>query len=200
MPWANDGGDAWNSTRCTPLDPMPGLPGDPCIVEGTNVSGIDSCALGSQCWNVDPETNTGECVANCDGSEANPVCPDGLACFLAFEGYIHLCLPSCDPLAQSCAPGFSCRQASDGPYPESFACVADDLPGLSLVYGSECMGVLQCAPGLVCLPGEHVGGCVDDCCTTLCDPAAPQPCLEADVGQTCLPYPDVPGLGFCGFP
>src|SRR5689334_19955710 len=43
MPWANDGGNSWNATRCTPLAEDPNGIGEPCTVEGSPVTGIDDC-------------------------------------------------------------------------------------------------------------------------------------------------------------
>src|SRR5690349_13167900 len=33
MPWANDGGNAWNATRCSPIAPDAHAPGESCTVE-----------------------------------------------------------------------------------------------------------------------------------------------------------------------
>ncbi|MEM6295073.1 MAG: hypothetical protein AAGA54_27630, partial [Myxococcota bacterium] len=46
-PWANDGGDEWNAVRCTPLSERPDAQGEPCTVEGADVSGVDSCDEGT---------------------------------------------------------------------------------------------------------------------------------------------------------
>ncbi len=40
MPWANDGGNAWVSARCSPLDPDPVEPGGACTMQGSPVSGV----------------------------------------------------------------------------------------------------------------------------------------------------------------
>ena len=114
MPWANDGGGAWNATRCTAVDDSAGQPGDECIVEGSGVSGIDSCDLGVMCWDVDPETNVGTCVAMCTGDEANPICEDpATTCTIANNGAIVLCLPTCDPLLQDCGDDQGCYPIDD---------------------------------------------------------------------------------------
>ena len=97
MPWANDGGPRWNATRCSPLDPASDQPGDPCLVEGSAVSGIDTCVISSMCWDVDPDTNAGTCVAFCGGSEANPICDEGLTCMSGYLGTVNVCVPTCDP-------------------------------------------------------------------------------------------------------
>ena len=108
MPWANDGGNSWNATKCTPLDPNPQQPGDACAVEGSGVSGVDNCAVSSMCWDVDPETNQGICVAFCSGNETESFCDDpGTECTILNDGTLILCLATCDPVLQDCeAKGF----------------------------------------------------------------------------------------------
>jgi len=112
MPWANDGGEIWNASRCSPIAPDPGSPGDPCIVEGSAVSGIDTCVLGSMCFYVDPETNEGSCVEVCSNSEDAPVCLEG-TCLVQFEGALPLCFETCDPKVASCAKDEACEPVSD---------------------------------------------------------------------------------------
>jgi len=98
LPWANDGGKSWNAPRCSPLDPHPRAPGEPCMVEGSAFTGIDDCELGAMCWNVDAETNEGECVAFCDGTPDNAVCDDpDTTCVMSHEGVLNLCLPEPPP-------------------------------------------------------------------------------------------------------
>ncbi len=42
MPWANDGGNTWNATRCTPIDDDPRSVGEPCtVVESGGVSAAE---------------------------------------------------------------------------------------------------------------------------------------------------------------
>jgi hypothetical protein len=203
MPWANDGGNSWNASRCTPIDPRPAAIGDPCVVEGSGVSGIDDCDISAMCWGVDPDTLDGVCVGFCIGSEANAVCNDGLTCFSGFEGKINLCLPPCDPLGSSCAADETCGQyfyaASFDPT-DPFACLPIP-PFESQPYGAPC-GLLQlCDAGHVCVEAPHVPGCADlGCCTTVGDIAAPPVC--PDVTQSCIPFDDeaMEGPCFCGVP
>ena len=181
MPWANDGGGAWNAARCSPLDPAPAQPGDECTVEGSGVSGIDNCALSSMCWDVDPETNAGTCIAFCMGSEANPICEDpSTNCVIANEGTLILCLPSCDPLLQDCAEGQACYPVGD-----DFAC-APDASGEQGVYGDACEFLNVCDPGMFCAGAEGVPGCVGSsgCCSPLCDFTDP------DASAACPGAPD----------
>jgi len=111
-PWANDGGDIWNASRCSPIAPDPGSPADPCVVEGSGVSGIDTCVLGSMCFYVDPETNEGTCVEMCGGSEDDPTCLEG-TCISQYDGGLPLCFETCDPKAPTCAKGESCQPVDD---------------------------------------------------------------------------------------
>jgi hypothetical protein len=143
MPWSNDG-STWNATRCSALDPAAAQPGDECTVEGSGVSGIDNCALGSMCWDVD-ENNMGVCVAFCMGTAANPVCENpNESCTIANEGVVILCLPNCDPLLQECQEGSACYPVND-----AFVC-GPDVSGELGAYGDACEFINVCDPGLFC--------------------------------------------------
>ena len=185
MPWANDGGSAWNATRCSPIAENPAGVGEPCVVEGSGVSGIDDCELGAMCWYVDPETNEGTCVALCVGTPENPMCEQPATYCAQSSGPLALCLPTCNPLSpedchegQTCIPGFS-----------DFTCAP--IPGDTTGYGEPCEFINECAPGLACLDGETVG-CEDaSCCAAFCDLTAGNPnpsCPDAAMGQTCVPW------------
>ncbi|MCX4242327.1 ribulose phosphate epimerase [Paraliomyxa miuraensis] len=210
MPWANDGGSAWNATRCSPIAMNPGQPGDECTVEGSGTSGIDDCDLGSMCWDVDPETNVGTCVAMCTGDESNPICEDpDTSCAIANDGAIVLCLPNCDPILQDCAEGQACY-----PIQDAWSC-APDASGESGVYGDPCEFINVCDPGLICLgagavpPGEACEGAAG-CCTEVCDltdPTGDAQCSGQAGGQTCQPWyeegsapPGYEDVGACALP
>lgn len=206
MPWANDGGNAWNDSRCTSLDAAPGQPGDPCMVEGSGVSGFDTCDVGSMCWNVDEE-NAGTCIALCSGSPEAGLCDNPTtSCSIFNEGFLPLCLPSCDPLLQNCAPGEACYPAQD-----AFSC-APDASGPELGgYGAPCEFLNACDPGLLCADAGAVPGCdASGCCTDFCDISAAQPaadCGGVSGGQDCVSaFPEgqvLPGyedVGFCAIP
>lgn len=111
-PWANDGGDIWNANRCTPLDPTPAAPGEPCTAEGSGFSGIDSCALGAMCFYVDAKTDEGVCIEMCTNSEEAPVCLEG-TCIVQFDGVLPLCFETCDPEVASCAKDEACEPVAD---------------------------------------------------------------------------------------
>jgi hypothetical protein len=183
-PWANDGGDVWNHVKCVPLDPSPNLPGETCVVEGSGVSGVDSCALGSMCWDVDPETNEGTCVPLCTGTEANIQCPEeDQTCVIGNEGNIRLCLPACDPRdPTACAEGDGCYPTWDG-----FACLpfgAQVLSDHPTDFG--CDFPASCEPGTLCYADEVSPQCDDPpCCADWCDTEDPDPC---PAGGMCTPF------------
>jgi hypothetical protein len=199
MPWANDGGEVWNATRCSPVADDPAGVGEPCMVEGSGTSGIDSCDYGAMCWDVDPETNEGTCVPFCMGEETNPTCPEGSVCAISNEGVLILCLPTCDPLLQSCPDGQACV-----PWSDTFICVPHESEGAGGP-GDPCEFVDACEPGLVCMT-ELVPDCMAaGCCTALCDLTDPMPpCLPEHV---CMPWfepgtapPGLENVGVCALP
>lgn len=201
VPWANDGGDTWNATRCVELDPDPVAVGDTCLAETSGVSGVDDCGIGAMCWGVDPVTLEGTCVAMCSGSEANPQCGEGETCFIAMEGVLVLCLPSCDPLAPDCAPDEACMREADDDFDDDVFVCLPTPPFATLGYGEACTELLTCGSGLACVSSEHVPDCVERCCTTLGDLAQSPTC--PDPSQTCIPLDDTmptEGLCFCGVP
>ena len=206
MPWANDGGSAWNATRCSPLDDAPGQAGDECSVEGSGVSGLDDCDLGVMCWDVDPETNLGTCAAMCQGDQANPICEDpDTTCVIANEGAIVLCLPICHPLTQDCPDGQACY-----PINNDFAC-APNVAGEGGVHGDPCEFVNVCQIGLACVNPDLFTNCPSGgCCSSYCDatnPGADADCMALDAGQSCIEWyaegeapPGYDDTGICGIP
>ena len=205
MPWSNDGGGAWNATRCSPISDNPGQPGDECTVEGSGTSGIDDCDIGSMCWDVDAETNVGTCVAMCTGDEANPICEDpDTTCSIANDGAIVLCLPACDPLLQDCADGQACYPIND-----AWAC-APDASGEMGAAGDPCEFINVCSPGNICLGAaawpdcQGSAGCYSPVCD-LSDPSGDAQCPGA--GQACEPWyeegsapPGYEEVGACALP
>ena len=185
MPWANDGGDRWTAHRCSPIFDDPDAIGESCTVEGSGVTGFDSCELATMCWDVDPETLEGTCVPLCAGDETDPQCPAPTECLVADYGELAVCLPTCDPLGLDCDPGDLCV-----PNLDRFFCVPprEDAPA-----GGPCEYFDGCAPGLVCLDSETVAPSCDPglsgCCTPYCDLSAPDPaagCFEP--GQECAAW------------
>ncbi len=171
--WANDGGNAWNATRCVPVVPDPDGVGESCTVTGSAVSGIDSCDVGAMCWDVDSETNTGVCRAFCSGSEVDPACQPDHWCTLTAEGVLTICLPTCDPLGQDCPPEQGCYGIGD-----TFTC-APDASGKAGEFGDPCEFINACSPGLSCLSPDSFPGCKStSCCTEYCDITSADPCPD----------------------
>jgi hypothetical protein len=198
--WANDGGSSWNATKCVPVMPEPDAESEPCIVYGESWSGLDSCELGSFCWDMDPETGFGLCVAFCVGSEANPTCADPDKSCVGKD--FMLCLPVCSPIDQDCPVGCACYPVND-----EFQCFPVATEDDSGHYGDECEFVNVCQPGLFCANPEAVPACVSSgCCSRFCDLAAPD-CPAVDEGVECVPWyeegqaaPGLDNVGACAIP
>jgi hypothetical protein len=195
MPWDNMGGNAWNATRCTPLAHDPKGVGEPCTVEDNAVSGIDDCEARAVCWDVDPETNMGVCVAMCTGSESRPTCDDPCEyCQLTGEGVLILCHPTCDPVLQDCDEGSACYPV-DGA--EVFRCTPDAGGDMGAL-GDPCEFINTCDPGLFCahpdlVPAAFLHDCGGEpgCCTPLCDATAATPCPQPGLETAeCIPWFD----------
>lgn len=189
-PWANDGGIAWNATRCVPVAADPAGPGEPCHVEDATLSGLDDCEFGSMCWDADPETLEGWCISFCI-SEHTPSCEDPANVCKVNEDVLALCFPGCNPLdTDPCPDGQGCY-TNEG---ESFLCTADasdDGGGLF----EPCAAPNDCDPGRVCVLSDTIAACTDaaeGCCSTWCDLYAP----DCPTDTACTPYfsEDVPGL------
>ena len=195
-PWANDGSEVFNSATCSPVDPDPARPGDPCTVEGSPVSGIDSCDVSTMCWGVDPQTLLGECVAFCMGSEDDPVCDDpSTDCFLAPESFVAVCVPQCHPFEAECAEGEGCWPDDNG----SWGC----LPaGVGLRAWDHQVSSL-CAPGSVDVDADLVSTCdpsAELCCTPLCDLNTAMPTCADGLVCVSFYYRAAPGyedVGVC---
>jgi hypothetical protein len=198
--WANDGGDTWNSVRCSDLDPTPMPVGASCVAQDSPVSGFDDCDLGAFCWDVDPVTLEGTCVPLCTGSEANPMCADGSSCYYAFDGVLNLCLPSCDPLAPNCSEDEVCASEGYGVFFSLFVCLPTPRFEPQALGESCAEDFLVCDDGLACVEPEHVPGCAGLGCCTLVGELSQMP-LCPDASQTCIPFDDTmpdTGLCYCG--
>jgi hypothetical protein len=183
------------------------LPDEPCMAFGENpgLSGLDDCAKGSMCWNVDWQTQQGYCIGFCFGSPNDPMCDETHACWVA-GGALALCFVACDPVlaAVDClAQNETCIDVSSGPNP--FGCVLDGS-GSDGQYGDLCAYENSCDPGLFCAAKEDVPGCpMSGCCSEFCDVNAPNMCAGA--GQVCEPWnyygmapPGYEHVGGCGLP
>ncbi|MBC8074201.1 MAG: hypothetical protein IAG13_38130 [Deltaproteobacteria bacterium] len=182
-PWANDGGGSWNATRCSPLSDAPVALGGACTVEGSGVSGVDNCEVGSMCWGVDADTLMGECVELCSCTPETPVCnTPNTACVITNQGALALCLGVCNPLdPEACEDGSGCFAVG-----ELFHCAAD-ASGSEGAPGDPCAFVNACDPGSFCAGAALVPGCAGSvgCCSAFCSVEAGDGCLA---GQECLPW------------
>ncbi len=171
VPIANDGGNSWNALACRPIVDDPDAPGEPCsITMGSGVDGYDTCEKHAMCWDVDPDTNLGKCVALCIGGEATPTClkPDAV-CSIGAEGALALCLPSCNPLLQDCAEAEGCYPGDNG-----FVCVPSAPQEGGGTLGATCEYTNACLPGLYCgLGGAFCPKGAARCCLPFCDVTAP---------------------------
>jgi hypothetical protein len=182
-PWANDGGNSWNSTHCWAVAEAPAQLGDACVVEGSGVSGVDDCDVGLMCWAVDPETNMGTCIELCGCGPDAPTCSGGgTVCTISNAGVLPICLPTCDPLDPSvCADGQGCYRSGD-----TFMC-APDASGTDGSLGDPCAYINTCDPGLFCASADFVPGCfsTSGCCTEFCDLDEANDCTIP--GTECVP-------------
>jgi hypothetical protein len=208
MPWANDGGNAWNASRCSPVSRDAVPPGGTCTVEGSAVTGIDDCIEGSMCWGVDPKTLQGTCIDLCYYENfPRQGCDEPTVCLPLNEGYVPLCGTPCNPLQpEPCPAGEACRNvAVDG----GFYCLP--LVGGQLLDSSEFCDEATCLPSQVCAGTDLLPACATDrCCTELCDlgdPGADAQCAAIDPMLVCAPLYE-PGtapaglelVGLCALP
>jgi hypothetical protein len=196
MPYSDDGGSAWNATRCVPIAEPPRGVGQRCRVVGSALSGEDDCDGTSMCWRVDPQTLAGVCVPFCQGTPAAPTCPDPCDRCSFSESAPALCFSQCDPLIQDCAPAAACL-----PWLGSFFCSPLNTPEGTGI-GDPCESLNGCPPGLVCQPADEVPGCASgSCCTSYCPRDDIDPCPDLLPGTTCAEvYEQWPPRGCPGGP
>jgi hypothetical protein len=208
MPYSADGDNSWESLKCVPIVPDPDGLGDPCMVFGSGVSGEDTCDLHMMCWNVDPNTGIGTCVAMCAGSPDNPFCEDPTtACIISGDGVLILCLDAnCNPLVQDCPNADLC--VPNPMNPDSFICVIDASGEEGQTF-DVCEYANACDQGLICANPALAAECdpmATGCCLPFCDTSVMPPlCPGKD--QTCLPWyeegqapPGLENVGVCGLP
>ena len=219
MPWANDGGGAWNSTRCSEIDSSPQPVGNSCMAEGSGVSGIDNCDIQAMCWDISMESGEGVCVGFCAGTRESPTCAESTTeCVIANEGALNICLQSCSPLLA----GADCERTGNlcslnpnpnlAPGDSGFVCVLD-ASGDGGNEGDPCGAINGCSQGLACMNGQGIEGCTaGGCCTPFCDlssPTADTDCQAAmgSSAYSCTPFfadgqapPQHENLGICFIP
>jgi len=178
--WDGGGGFSWNATKCEMVT-GDGAPGEPCMTVGGGTSGVDDCAKGVMCWNVDLN-DMGTCVGLCTGTPDAPMCPGGLQCAINGDGTLNLCLSACEPLLQDCVGTDVCIPEGD-----EFAC-APDASGDEGQAHDACAAPNECDKGLVCLDTADASSACDPaaagCCEPFCEfpdgacPAADQQCVQ----------------------
>jgi hypothetical protein len=150
------------------------------------------------CWDVDPETQQGTCVAFCEGSLEAPSCAVATqACIISYQGVLPLCIERCNPVLQDCARGSACYVWDPSCDPSPCVPLGTDASTLCLLmsqneghYGEPCSSHTTCIAGTLCAPASAVPGCQGSpgCCTDFCDLASPEPyCSGAESGQICVP-------------
>ncbi|MCB9569341.1 MAG: ribulose phosphate epimerase [Myxococcales bacterium] len=205
MPYADDGGNAWNATKCSPVDRNAAGIGEECM--GGGVSGVDNCVKGSMCYYVDGETGLGVCVAFCTGSADAPMCQTlEEVCSISNDGVLILCRKNCNPLLQDCEGSAACLPASGT---DKFVCIVD-ASGDTGAPGDPCEYLNSCDPGLLCADAQFVPGCqASGCCTEFCDlndPNKDDACSKKGEGVTCEAYyemdppPGLENIGVCILP
>jgi hypothetical protein len=136
-----------------------------------------TCELGSLCIGdlLDDGVEEGLCMSYCDPGTAGFECSSELEC-----SHVEVCAESCDALVQGCEAGWGC-------VPDFDTGVGSCLPVGEVGLFEECVGVLlECEPGLVCLPNSVIPSCWGDgwfsgCCTPLCDAGAVDPGCPAEL-------------------
>ncbi|MDC0716708.1 hypothetical protein [Nannocystis bainbridge] len=198
-PAGNDG-PSWNEWRCVDLDPNPQPVGDSCHVVGGPTSGEDDCEIGAVCWDADPVTGEGTCVALCGGTPQSPSCAAGHHCAVLNEGILNICLANCDPLLQNCEGTDACL-----PLEDEFVCVLDASGAEGQAF-DPCEFLNACDPGLFCADPALASECSQTeagCCLPFCVLDDPDFCPGVD--QVCIPWyapmtapPGFEDVGVCG--
>ena len=119
VPWADDGGDAYNATHCVAVPANPRAVGESCAIEGFPTSGLDDCALGAGCEPSEPGGLQGICVPFCD-VYIPPGCSDPAhVCIFGDLGLFIVCRDLCDPKAPMPCPNEQTCTALD----DDFVCI-----------------------------------------------------------------------------
>ncbi len=202
--WSSDGSIFPDGAKCVPVGDK--LPGEPCTVENKFGSGLDDCAAGSICLDID-NSGMASCISYCSGSMDAPQCPDPESrCSFLFEPTVPLCFTSCDPLVQNCGAAETCVPniaALGAPYFVCMPRVFDEIPGQ---YGDPCAALSNCDPSFLCIFAENVPACSNTyCCSSYCELDKPDTCSTFDPLLACVPWfepgqatPGYENVGICG--
>jgi hypothetical protein len=119
--WCNGGG--WDRTACVHVDDDPVALGAACEISWWGKQS-DGCDHASLCLPHDGNTEEGRCTPLCSGAVEEPICEDpDTACALVGGVDIPVCLQICDPEADDCSLGASCRDSLTGPS----VCISNNL-------------------------------------------------------------------------
>ncbi|PRQ04916.1 hypothetical protein [Enhygromyxa salina] len=197
-----DASGLWNANQCVAEPANGGVAGDQCAIEGPDMfTGIDNCAEGYICLNVDENQENGACIEFCS---ADMSCPntsggDGV-CIVVNDGALPICLATCDPLLQDCQGQAACYGTDQPP----FICFNPDAKGGGQD-GAPCDYVNACLEGLSCAAAASQEDCAVmefGCCTPFCPLDGSATCTG---NEECVPFFEVeqPGfenVGICALP
>lgn len=186
--------------RCVPMVDEPAHAGELCFVlyEGDIP---DSCDEFSICFDTDFNNY---CTPLCMGSPEAPTCADpDDTCGDFMWG--HVCYPSCEPFAPTCAAFTVCAPGAGG-----FLC-APDYNGIEGARHDVCDYASDCNEGLACVAAAAAVECDQEagkCCELLCDLGAPDPGAPCTgQGQECIGFyteglapPGLEDVGICTLP
>ena len=180
--------------------------GEPCVWIDAQWS-YDTCGDGMFCWDPDPDSGVGTCVAFCTGTPDEPSCSrEGWICNM-WKEVGSMCTPPCMPFEDDCPTGCSCQTPSSA-FGE-FTCMPAQMDPAPM--GEPCDYDSACGPGSLCVWADGLESrelCVEGrgCCTRYCDLEAEAPCPEAMGSEVCVPrFPDEPDpdlarIGACMIP
>ena len=200
VPWDAAGDNTWNNSKCVAIS-GDGAPGEPCTAPSGPVAGIDDCAAGSICWDVD-ENNHGICTIQCSGSAEAPICPANHRCTIYAGTYLSLCFLLCHPLVDPCPDNSACIPGVD-----AFYCGIGAWDAQNQV-NAPCSGAGSCDKGLACIDPLSAPLACDSRAFGCCQPFCKFPdgdCPNPD--QQCLSWypprdtpPGYSDLGICFVP
>lgn len=193
----------WNATKCVNIS-GDRKPGESCVTVGGGTTGIDDCAKGAMCWNVDQNDGKGNCIALCGGSWESPVCPEEGKCTISGNAVLALCLPSCNPFLQDCPGDELCV-----PKNSDFGCIGDPIDKAGKANDS-CENDAECDKGFLCIDSEAASALCDPpsghCCQPFCklpDGLCPNPdqeCIQVFDPATLRPGDPALEVGICKIP
>ncbi|RMG93358.1 MAG: hypothetical protein D6705_18915, partial [Deltaproteobacteria bacterium] len=199
LPWASDGGNSFDATRCSPVAPNPKGPGEACTYPEGAYAGVDDCDAGLRC-------TFGRCLEMCSGSPEEPLCSRFDAECDVCGDLFGVCEPWCHPLGaadRQCMPGDHCiyhRISDEDAVTDGLPHSAEDVKFVCVLVGNvsgqgaPCMFPNACKDGFDCVDAALVPGCQSTagCCTAWCSLAAPE-CPDGTVcTQVLEPHPQLP--------